>query len=65
MLESRIEVEQDQLAEFCSLNGVRRLSLFGSVLTDRFSDCSDVAPGVAAPLLSRSQRGEGDFEILL
>ncbi|MEK7404946.1 MAG: nucleotidyltransferase domain-containing protein [Acidobacteriota bacterium] len=37
-----IEVAQARLAEFCRRNGIRRLSLFGSVLTDRFSDSSDL-----------------------
>ena len=30
------------LAEFCRRNAIRKLALFGSVLTDRFSDSSDV-----------------------
>lgn len=38
----RIEVAQDRLADFCRRNGIRRLAIFGSVLTDRFSDASDV-----------------------
>jgi len=37
-----IPVASDQLAEFCQRHGVARLSLFGSVLTDRFSEKSDV-----------------------
>jgi predicted nucleotidyltransferase len=37
-----INIPQDQLAEFCRRNGVKRLALFGSILTDRFSDTSDV-----------------------
>ncbi len=30
------------VSDFCRRNPVRRLALFGSVLTDRFSDSSDV-----------------------
>ena len=30
------------MADFCQRNGIRKLSLFGSALTDRFSDSSDV-----------------------
>jgi uncharacterized protein len=30
------------LSEFCRNNSIRRLSLFGSVLTERFSGSSDV-----------------------
>jgi hypothetical protein len=37
-----ILVRREALAEFCRRNHVRRLALFGSVLTDRFSDSSDV-----------------------
>lgn len=36
------EVQQEQISEFCRRNGVRRLLLFGSVLTERFSDASDI-----------------------
>ncbi len=32
----------DRLAAFCRANGVARLSLFGSILTDRFGHASDV-----------------------
>ncbi len=28
--------------EICRLRGIKRLALFGSVLTDRFSDSSDI-----------------------
>ncbi|HUE22496.1 MAG TPA: nucleotidyltransferase domain-containing protein [Bryobacteraceae bacterium] len=37
-----VEVNRQQLAEFCRKNSIRRLSLFGSVLTERFSESSDV-----------------------
>ena len=37
-----IALNHQELSEFCRRNSVRRLSLFGSVLTERFSDSSDV-----------------------
>jgi len=42
MATARIPVGEAVLAEFCRRNGIRKLSLFGSVLTDRFSESSDV-----------------------
>ena len=42
MMAARIPVPEAKLAEFCRSNGIRKLSLFGSVLTDRFSDSSDI-----------------------
>lgn len=38
----RIPIPQDVLADFCRRNGIRRLSLFGSVLRDDFRPDSDV-----------------------
>jgi len=37
-----VESNRQELVEFCRRNSVRRLSLFGSVLTERFSESSDV-----------------------
>ena len=37
-----ISVPSKELREFCRRNGIRKLALFGSVLTQRFSDSSDV-----------------------
>ena len=37
-----IDIDRDQLAEFCRRNHIRRLALFGSVLTDDFGPESDV-----------------------
>jgi len=37
-----VEVNRQRLVEFCRTNSVRRLALFGSVLTERFSESSDV-----------------------
>lgn len=38
----RIAIPQDAIADFCRRNGIRRLSLFGSVLRDDFRPDSDV-----------------------
>jgi predicted nucleotidyltransferase len=38
----KVAFDREKLAEFCRRNHIRRLSLFGSVLTDRFSPDSDV-----------------------
>jgi predicted nucleotidyltransferase len=37
-----IDVPREWIAEFCRRNHIRKLSLFGSVLTDRFRPDSDV-----------------------
>ncbi len=37
-----IELPEDQIAAFCRRHGVRRLSLFGSILGDEFGPESDV-----------------------
>jgi uncharacterized protein len=37
-----ISVPEKQLADFCQRHHIRRLSLFGSVLSDRFGPESDV-----------------------
>jgi predicted nucleotidyltransferase len=41
-LSAQIAVDRDQLADLCRRHGIRRLSLFGSVLRDDFRDDSDV-----------------------
>ena len=38
----QIQVPRQAIDEFCVRNGIRKLSLFGSALTDRFHDGSDV-----------------------
>ena len=38
----RITVAEAEIADFCARNGIRRLALFGSVLTNRFSDSSEI-----------------------
>jgi hypothetical protein len=42
MTQSRIDLPEDELAEFCRRHRIRRLALFGSVLRDDFDDDSDV-----------------------
>lgn len=42
MIAPPLSVPKDKLAEFCSRNAIRKLSLFGSVLTTEFSAASDV-----------------------
>jgi predicted nucleotidyltransferase len=53
-----ISIPQDAIADFCRRNGIKRLSLFGSVLRDDFRPDSDVdmlvefEPGHRAGLFS-------------
>ena len=42
MQASHVQVPHGTLAEFCRQHAIRWLALFGSVLTDRFSETSDV-----------------------
>src|SRR5437899_3416747 len=37
-----VEMPRDKIAEFCRRHGIRRLSLFGSVLRDDFRPESDI-----------------------
>jgi len=39
---AQIDIDRERIAEFCRRNSIRKLSLFGSVLTDRFGPDSDV-----------------------
>ena len=54
-----IQLSQEQIADFCKRNNVQKLSLFGSVLTDRFRPDSDVDVLVEF----ESGRGPGFFEL--
>lgn len=38
----QVTIPEAQVADFCRRNGIRKLGLFGSVLTDRFSAESDI-----------------------
>jgi predicted nucleotidyltransferase len=42
MMLARINVPEAEIADFCVRNGIRRLAFFGSILTNRFSDSSDI-----------------------
>jgi predicted nucleotidyltransferase len=42
MILDGINVQKEELADFCRRNGILKLALFGSALTDRFSDPSDI-----------------------
>jgi uncharacterized protein len=42
MTVAHIEIPEAEIAKICQRNGIRKLALFGSVLTDRFSDSSDI-----------------------
>jgi predicted nucleotidyltransferase len=42
MHEARISISKEKIAEFCTRNRIRRLSLFGSVLRKDFGPDSDV-----------------------
>ena len=42
MTVAHIEIHEAEIASMCQRNGIRRLALFGSVLTDRFSESSDI-----------------------
>ena len=37
-----IDIDADTIADFCRRNGIRRLSLFGSILRDDFRPESDI-----------------------
>jgi predicted nucleotidyltransferase len=39
---AQINVPETDIAAFCTRNGIRRLAFFGSILTNRFSDSSDI-----------------------
>jgi len=56
----RVKVPEGKLGDFCRRHHISRLSLFGSVLSDRFTDKSDVdvlvefKPGMTPGLLGLS-----------
>ncbi|HVR41583.1 MAG TPA: nucleotidyltransferase domain-containing protein [Thermoanaerobaculia bacterium] len=41
-MSAHLQLDREVIADFCRRNHIRRLSLFGSVLTDRFRPDSDV-----------------------
>ena len=42
MTVAHIKVPEAEIAKVCQRHGIRKLALFGSVLTDRFSESSDI-----------------------
>jgi hypothetical protein len=42
MMAPPIAIPKADIADLCRRNGIRRLALFGSVLTDQFSESSDI-----------------------
>jgi uncharacterized protein len=42
MAVAHIEIPEAKIAGVCRRNGIRRLALFGSAVTDRFSESSDI-----------------------
>ena len=42
MTVSHIEIPEAEIGGLCRRSGIRKIALFGSVLTDRFSDSSDI-----------------------
>ena len=42
MTVAQLEIPEAQIGEVCRRYGVRRLALFGSALTNRFSETSDI-----------------------
>lgn len=42
MTVAHVEIPEAEVADLCKRHGIRKLALFGSVLTERFSESSDV-----------------------
>jgi len=40
--QERLNIDQHEIRAFCEEHGIRRLSLFGSILTDQFGPQSDI-----------------------
>ncbi len=61
-----IKIPRERLAAFCRKNNIRRLSLFGSILRDDFSEDSDIDVLVEfEPGKTPSLPGMADLEIEL
>jgi hypothetical protein len=69
-MSARIQIDREQVADFCRRHQVRRLALFGSVLRDDFRPDSDVdvlvdfAPEARAGLFEMA-RMEAELEELI
>lgn len=55
-----IEIYKDALATFCEKHHIVKLALFGSVLTDKFGDESDVDVLIEFDL-TRGEKGNADI----
>jgi predicted nucleotidyltransferase len=70
MSNSKINIPGEKIAEFCKRNHIRKLSLFGSVLSDDFSSDSDIdflvefEPGKVPGLIGLSRMERELSEIL-
>ena len=42
MTVAHIEIPENEIAQLCQRNGICKLAFFGSVLTNRFSESSDI-----------------------
>jgi predicted nucleotidyltransferase len=42
MTVAQIKIPEAKIGELCRRNGIRKLALFGSVVTERFTDSSDI-----------------------
>jgi predicted nucleotidyltransferase len=58
---ARVPIDQDEVAAFCRRHGVRRLALFGSVLSDDFTPASDVDTLVEFEAVSALTRKRGNL----
>ncbi|MFA6471954.1 MAG: nucleotidyltransferase domain-containing protein [Candidatus Latescibacterota bacterium] len=65
ILHHEITIDNETIENFCRENGIRKLSLFGSVLRDDFTPESDIdvlvefMPGEAVTLIRLSQMERG------
>src|ERR1700688_4132917 len=65
MVSPALALPLDQIEEFCRRNHIRKLSLFGSILTERFRPESDIdilvefEPGSKVTLFRHSRNGTG------
>ena len=38
----KLNIDKNKLDKFCKENNIKKLSFFGSILTDKFTDASDI-----------------------
>jgi hypothetical protein len=61
MMTPQIDIDRSQLEKLCQKYGIRRLSFFGSVIRDDFSDDSDV--DILVEFLPESRVGLSFFSL--